>query len=444
MTTYPEGNFTIVNNETGRALRVRLGETEDVSDHKEGTVYLQYVTERPTLQLGEPDNSPASVWWYSTVEDSRQIVSYAVGEYQNIGDYCVWMHVDTNLDDLFDTEAAFQNRLNDMPADVRNRLAPLIPDEWATIQARKRTVSGRQARMRRQQEEDRAYADAEQEAWSGQDDPPSAADLAALRRYRCAVAEGTAPLLQELDEVLEMLEASDVAELTPLLRERDPDRLSNKQKQALSRMTREQRRGMLSIDWVTVRRLEADSRAPKVQALAQELLPAAEERRAAAALAAIPQNDVRNWHRLCAVRKIRKETAIRLTSIDRETDEDKRIITALDAYLEAAVAEGIVPPGIGSSAVTLMDGCGTSRGPNALCGWIYDGTHIYGSDSKTVPSERTYWTDEDGYLVGKPKGGPGQTWSVKPWTPSKPPAGISRSDIALTGLFGPIGRALGL
>ncbi|MEV6425557.1 hypothetical protein [Streptomyces sp. NPDC051662] len=31
------------------------------------------------------------------------------------------------------------------------------------------------------------------------------------------------------------------------------------------------------------------------------------------------------------------------------------------------------------------------------------------ADSKTVPSERTYWTDDNGYLVGKNKGGPGQT-----------------------------------
>ncbi|MGW1642934.1 hypothetical protein [Streptomyces lavendulae] len=45
MSTFPEGNFTIVNNETGRCVRVRLGQTTDVSDWKEGTKCLQYVTD---------------------------------------------------------------------------------------------------------------------------------------------------------------------------------------------------------------------------------------------------------------------------------------------------------------------------------------------------------------------------------------------------------------
>ncbi|MGV9687799.1 hypothetical protein ACWDUX_01615 [Streptomyces sp. NPDC003444] len=418
MTSYPEGNFTIVNNETGRALRVRLGKTKDVSDHKEGTVYLQYVTEKPFLQLGEADNSPATVWWYNTGhEDSRQITSYAVGEYQNIGDYCVWMHAPTNSRDVFDTRKAFENRLNDMPADVYGRLAPLIPAKWAAIQARQRAE---RAERERDREAALALADAEQEAWAEQDNPPSPEDLAVLRLYRYAVAEQGELDMEEL--------GIDQATL---------DRLNGD--------FRASKLEELGIDQAALNWLDADPRASKVKARAKELLSAVKERRAAAALAAIPAEDLRKWHYYCAFRKAHgDEGAIRFTNINYDTSEDKRIVAGLDAYVEAAAKEGVVPPVIASNAPTRMYGCGASRGQGSTYGWTYDGTYIYGADSKTVPSERTYWTDEDGYLVGKPKGGPGQTWSIKPWTPSKPPAGISRSDIVLTGLFGPIGRALGL
>ncbi|MFD6875695.1 MULTISPECIES: hypothetical protein [unclassified Streptomyces] len=70
-----------------------------VSDWKEGTKYLQYVTGTPSLELGEADGSPATAWWFSTSEDAserrpfQQIVSHAVGEYQNIGDHCVWLDI---------------------------------------------------------------------------------------------------------------------------------------------------------------------------------------------------------------------------------------------------------------------------------------------------------------------------------------------------------------
>ncbi|MFE2330252.1 hypothetical protein ACFXD5_41190 [Streptomyces sp. NPDC059385] len=59
-----------------------------------------------------------------------------------------------------------------------------------------------------------------------------------------------------------------------------------------------------------------------------------------------------------------------------------------------------------------------------------------------MPSERTYWTDENGILVGKNKGSPGQTWTLTPWkrTPEESP-NLLRA-ILLTGLFGPLGPAL--
>ncbi len=74
--------------------------------------------------------------------------------------------------------------------------------------------------------------------------------------------------------------------------------------------------------------------------------------------------------------------------------------------------------------------------------WAYDGTYIYGADSKTVPAERTYWTDEGGSLVGRSKGGPGQTWSLAAWKPTEAQPDPVRA-VALTGLFGPIAGLLG-
>jgi hypothetical protein len=53
-----------------------------------------------------------------------------------------------------------------------------------------------------------------------------------------------------------------------------------------------------------------------------------------------------------------------------------------------------------------------------------------------VPAERTYWTDEDGYLVGKAKGGLGQAWTIAPWNPPAPDPQANVGGAILTGLFG--------
>ncbi|GAA2650780.1 hypothetical protein GCM10010425_74370 [Streptomyces spororaveus] len=80
----------------------------------------------------------------------------------------------------------------------------------------------------------------------------------------------------------------------------------------------------------------------------------------------------------------------------------------------------------------------------ALClRWEFDGTYIAASDSKTVPWERTYWTDDNGRLVGKAKGHPGQKRTVAPWEPRKPaPAEADIADVYLTGYFGPLASVL--
>ncbi|MFD6891415.1 hypothetical protein [Streptomyces sp. NPDC059957] len=299
MSTYPEGNFTIVNNETGRCVRVRLGRTTDVSDWKEGTKYLQYVTDKPGLELGEPDGSPATVWWFSTIDDTAerqpfsQIVSHAVGEYQNIGDYCVWLDLNPypTAEDRQRAADLFRHKLDDMPWSLKEKLAVLLPAGFKT------------------------WAEAE-----------------------------------------------------------------------------------VGADASLAKQLEL-------------------------------------WHGYCA--------SIRFP--EHHVEEDPEGVDAAHAYIDAAAEQGIHPPAVESGdASTRMHGCGARREKNSTYRWAYDGTHIYAADSKTVPAERTYWTDEGGFLVGKSKGGPGQTWTLAPW---KPPIAQTQHDpvkaLALTGLFGPFASLFG-
>ncbi|MFI8266595.1 hypothetical protein [Streptomyces sp. NPDC085665] len=298
MSTFPDGNFTIVNDETGRCVRVRLGRTQDLSDWQAGTKYLQHVTAKPTLELGEPDGSPATAWWFSTIDDAverhpfNQIVSHAVGEYQNIGNHCVWLDLQSHptAEDRRRAADEFRRKLNDMPGNLKEKLAVLLPAAFLT--------------------------EAETE-------------------------------------------------------------------------------------------LGADASLPEVLDL---------------------------WHGYCASLKFPQQNI---------EEEDLEGPEAAQSYLDAAAEEGIHPPAVKADRTsTRMYGCGASRGKNSTYRWAYDGTHIYGADSKTVPSERTYWTDDGGYLVGKNKGGPGQTWTLASWKPPAPQSDPVKA-IALTGLFGPIANLLG-
>ncbi|CAM5359535.1 hypothetical protein SAVIM338S_01342 [Streptomyces avidinii] len=298
MSKFPEGNFTIVNNGTGRCLRVRLGRTQDVSDWKAGTKYLQSVTERPGVELGEPDGSPATAWWFSTIDDSaerrpfNQIVSHAVGEYQNIGNHCVWldMKLHPTADDRNRAADQFRHKLDDMPAALKEKLAALPPAAF--------------------------WTQAEEELGAG----------------------------ASLSEKLAL------------------------------------------------------------------------------------------WHGYCA------SVAFPVQNVE----EDDEGLEAAQSYIDAAAAEGVHRPEVesGRTSTTRMYGCGASRTEGSTYRWVYDGTYIYGADSKTVPLERTYWTDENGYLVGKSKGGPAQTWTLAPWKPAPPEPDMSA--VALTGLFGPLSGLLGI
>ncbi|MFD9687927.1 OmpH family outer membrane protein [Kitasatospora sp. NPDC059088] len=312
MSNFPDGNFTIVNSETGRCVRVRLGKTEDVSDHKEGTKYLQYVTKNPSLELGPVDNSPATAWWFGS--SNEQVVSFPVGEYQNIGNYCVWMHSNLYVDakeELDRYSRAFAGTLNSMSEDLKKKFAGLIPEDFKAEQARRH--------------------------------------------------EDMVKMLMEVD-----------AKAAEALRAR------------------------MTASWAA--------------------------------------EDLVAWHRVCA--------DVACHAAGRHGDET---VPGPFAYLAAAAEEGIRPPAEVSdptalaSASTYMRGCGADRSEDITYRWTYDGTYIYGADSKTVPSERTYWTDKDGSLVGKTKGGPGQTWTIAPWTPTPPPAKMdAASALMLTGLYGPV------
>ncbi|MCX5079163.1 hypothetical protein OHA84_01480 [Streptomyces sp. NBC_00513] len=100
MSKFPSGPFTIVNQETGRCLRVRLGHSVDHSGYQLGARYLLSRTYPPSLELGPADGTMATAWYHRYHNDSlepqpfNQIASRAVSDLQNIGDYGVWMYSD--------------------------------------------------------------------------------------------------------------------------------------------------------------------------------------------------------------------------------------------------------------------------------------------------------------------------------------------------------------
>ncbi|MFF0488049.1 hypothetical protein ACFYTQ_03415 [Nocardia sp. NPDC004068] len=317
MANFPNGSFTITNNDTGRCLRARLGTTHDVSDHKEGTKYLQYITDEPWLELGEPDGSIATAWHLDTGAERfggprNQITSTAVRDLQNIGDFCVWFHTGrTFTDGEEDTADDYEDRARAQHKAKRNRSR-------------------------------------------------------ARRRY--------------LEEYI-------------------------------------------------------DSLVPKKWAAAQKTLD--------------------RWEHWCGVYDYRR-------SSDNEDafwddcakhgpgtitgDDRTAVVKAIQAYAREAAKDGVhIASEWGPAAMgSRLWGNGGTRGGGSNYGWATDGTHIYAADDKTVSPDTSYWTDLDGQLVGRPKGEPGQNWTIAAWTPPAKPTGPSREQILLTGLFGGVGRALGI
>ncbi|WP_282694952.1 hypothetical protein [Streptomyces sp. CC208A] len=297
MSTFPSGNFTIINNETGRCVRVRLGDTHDISDHRLGTKYLQSVSEKPTLHLGEPDGSPATAWWYHDAYDSgarkpyNQIASHAIREYQNIGNHCVWLYespLGSGGPDPMVRLYAISYGLDCLPEDVQKRLwEEIVPEEWKELHG-----------------------------------------------------EGASSM---------------------------------------------------------------------------------------------------EWHYECAgYRALGPNGLVGRTGYGVQKEEYLR--AAADAGFEEPPVEEPAGPPEPEPSRTEIDGCGISSSVGAS-GWVYDGAHIYAADSDKVDAERTYWTDEGGSLVGKSRGGSGQTWTVAPWQAPEPRPDLT--PLAVTGLFGPIAAALG-
>ncbi|MEV6059920.1 hypothetical protein AB0L62_07935 [Nocardia asteroides] len=308
--SFPKGNFTITNNDTGRCVRAQLGTVHDASYHVEGQKYLQTVTDRPWLHLGEPDGSISTAWYFKTTHDGverapyDQIVNVAVGDLQNIGDFCVWF-------------------------------------------------------------------------------------TAGEKHHR-----------QEFEE-----EAKAVAE---------------------ARANRSEARKRYLEDYI-------DSIVPKQWDSAQKTLD--------------------NWEFWCWAYATRKEQCLEdrfWNDYDNHGrgkyrgDKDA-LIEAIKTYNQEAAKDGVyIPsPWVTGSASSRLDGCGRSRYRGTTYRWATDGTHIFAADSTTVNHEQTYWTDSNGFLVGRVKGQPGQSWTFKAWTP---PVADERDNTAdallLTGLFGPLGAVL--
>ncbi|MEV7512662.1 hypothetical protein AB0O57_32360 [Streptomyces sp. NPDC091201] len=419
MEEIPRGNFTIVNNETGRCVRVRLGKTTDVSDWKEGTRYVQTVTKKPTLELGEADGSPATAWWFSTIDDAverqpfNQFVSYAVDEYQNIGRHCVWLFTAQHSDaeQKRRTRDQFTDRLDGLPEGLLKKLGELIPEEVTEIHLESREVR-REAWMARAQAEERVGIECVLEALATGEDPLNTEKLERLRSILTMELQYRAYAQKDLPR-------DDPSEWNRLARETVLEKLSD-DKEALALLQ------------------ELDARSEKIGTRIAGLYPQVEERVMGDLEKQwqnrVPVQELELWHALCSHLEVRGERGLRHPKF-----REARFITAMRAYLDAAAKEGIRPtPAAASAGWTDMNGCGASRGRNSTYRWVYDGTHIYGADSRTVPQERTYWTDDNGYLVGKNKGGPGQTWTLAPWKPSAPKTGISAGGAILTGLFGPL------
>ncbi|MFJ3438816.1 hypothetical protein ACIPMU_35420 [Streptomyces cyaneofuscatus] len=117
------------------------------------------------------------------------------------------------------------------------------------------------------------------------------------------------------------------------------------------------------------------------------------------------------------------------------------LVAAMKKYMAEVLKGTTTAPRRFPDAKIAMYGAGARRGAGSTPRWTTDGSYIFGADSRTIESERTYWTDKDGILVGQTKGHAGQAWSIKPWTPPVTQK-VNVNDFALTGLFGPLAAFL--
>ncbi|MFE7624158.1 hypothetical protein [Streptomyces sp. NPDC057509] len=463
MSKFPEGPFTIVNQDTGRCLRVRLGETVDLSDYKEGTKYLLSRTFPPTLELGPNDGSDATAWYYRYHEDRlerqqfSQIASTAVDKHQNIGEYGVWMFSKPAAVELEKVSLRewYASRLNDTTGDIAKRLDALIPQTWTTQAAQdyasemekwkaegeqfEGTIEQLNTRQADLMEEMRAQAAKVMEAVREQAADLTKANNATDQGMRI-LAGGESLRVPAEDEVVDHTESSMLAGVWHVHRLEEEMERAAPQDQA--RMLEQQLRileftgGDALLRW-----LKSIGKAEGFEEPLKEM----ERTEDALAEALKAETPVRAWQRRAPLKGVARwnDRCATLSFYDtaKLDDNDKKHVEEMRTYLAAAAKEGITKPVSRVGARTEMFGCGAMRYGGSTYRWDYDGTYITASDSKTVSSEQTYWTDDEGQLVGKAKGHPGQKWTIAPYkAPTKAPdtGGADLPSVFLTGLFGPI------
>ncbi|MFK0238195.1 hypothetical protein [Streptomyces vinaceus] len=451
MSKFPDGPFTIVNQETGRCVRVRLGETVDVSDYKEGTKYLQYVSYKPTLEIGPDDGSPATSWFYRSHDDPLerqpfdQIASAAVTDLQNIGDYGVWMYSDPAAQELEKARLQewYASRLNDAAGKSGERLDALIPEAWT-------------AQAAQDYEAELAYWKGEGEQYEGtveqlngrqamlleelrpqhgkiQELIPEHLDLL-LQTVTVTRSDGKPMTRQELQESLQDILVSGARQVQAI-----EQKMERAEPQRLHGLLREQ---VSLIESGGAHSMKMQLEGFEVPAPLKEAVKAAMETERALVEALKAEAPVRAWQRRAPLKGVARWndrcTQLAFYGKDQLDGVDSKFAEEMTDYLKTAAKEGITKPVSNIGSRTELFGCGAKRYRGSTYRWSYDGTYISASDSQTVPSEQTYWTDDDGQLVGKSKGHPGQKWKIAPYkAPAKPP--VDAEEVFLTGMFGPIG-----
>ncbi|MFG3350271.1 hypothetical protein ACGF1Z_35100 [Streptomyces sp. NPDC048018] len=466
MTDFPSGPFTIVNQETGRAVRVRLGRTVDHSYHQLGTKYLLGRTDPPGVELGPADGSPATRWYYRPHEDALerqpyfQLASSAVRDLQNIGEYCVWMHGNPSAEaeERHWRRKQFANLLGDVPDDLARTLVALIPEKWTAVAEKEYT--------------------AELAAWEKEGEPLlkglkslNARQATALEKLRTQQAAMLGKLRANHDMLWKAYEAHPRAIGTtivgnepqrPRTREEVLDALEQPLLWGTQRVERIERQmeqappekqaallerqvAALEMWSVTEVRDNLKNIGVDAQFLGDFERVYQSERELVLALKA--ESPTRAWQLRAPLRGVARWNAgcawLALYDADGLRASDREHVEAMRTYVAAAEKGGVtVPPGR-VSAGTTMYGCGAKRYKGSTYRWVFDGTHIYAADSTTLPSQATYWTDEEGALVGKAKGGPGQKWTLAKVeeAPTRPSGQTAAEAVFFTGLFGPITAA---
>jgi hypothetical protein len=386
-------------------VRVRLGETVDASEYSLGTKYLLTQTNPPSLELGPPDGTKATAWYYRSHQDGlerqpfNQIASSAVSDLQNIGDYSVWMYSQplTGEDERTSLREGFAGTLNNATGNAAKRLHALIPAEW-TAQAA-------------------LDYDDELAAWKREGEPFEGR-VARLNGQQAALLEKLRPQHGKLVELLKgqmggVAKAFKAQGVT--VNGRPPT------EESAQHVVDER----LLFGAQSVQRLEGKMERAQPQdqeSLLEQQLDYMESFGTA---------ELQDWLEGFELTEDLQEAFTEARSTEGALVEALKAEAPVRAWQRRAPLKGVA---------RWNDHCGAKRYEGSTYRWDYDGTYITASDSETVPSEKTYWTDDNGRLVGKPKGSPGQKWTIAAY--KEPADQIDGEAIFLTGMFGPLAGIL--